>query len=41
MESWSPEDRYMTTRTKQDVVDLLRALEDPENGVLTWLSQQW
>ena len=38
---WAPSDRYVMERTQQEVNDLLQAMQDPREGVITWLSQQW
>lgn len=37
---WSEEARY-ERRTSREARDLLRAITDPQDGVLTWLQQSW
>lgn len=39
--NWSEESRYETGKGVQETKDLLRAIEDPEGGILPWLRQRW
>lgn len=41
--SWSEILRYnpIGTSTKTDVADIINALEDKKNGILTWLIKRW
>lgn len=39
--SWSTQDRYRSDRTREDVIAMLNAYENAEDGVLTWLINLW
>ncbi len=41
--TWSVADRYnpIGTDSKQEVDDILLALEDDEDGILTWIMKRW
>jgi len=40
--SWRSEDRYLlNSKSESEAHDMLEALRNVQEGVLTWLSQQW
>jgi len=41
--TWSEEFRYRPTGThsQKDVEDLIEAIENPNNGILTWIKKRW
>lgn len=41
--SWNESFRYLPvgSSSKSDIEDLINAIEDPENGVLTWIKKRW
>lgn len=41
--SWSEEFRYYPTgtNTRNNVQDLINAIENPNNGILTWIKRKW
>lgn len=40
---WKPDRRYNPsgTYTRQDALDLLNAVRDPDNGLLRWIAKYW
>jgi HEPN domain-containing protein len=38
---WSEQLRYQTGFTKSDAEDMLKAINDPQNGILKWLKKYW
>ena len=38
---WSEQLRYQTGFTKTDAEAMLRAINDPQNGILKWLKKYW
>jgi HEPN domain-containing protein len=41
VKQWSEQKRYSTRIAESDAKDLLSAISDPVNGVLTWLKKFW
>lgn len=41
MLQWKEDARYRTDLTKADATDLVIAVADSVNGVLTWLKKSW
>jgi HEPN domain-containing protein len=41
VKEWSEEKRYATGISENDAKDLLNAIDDPANGVFTWLKKFW
>jgi len=41
VKEWSEQRRYSTKIAESDATDLLNAVVDPVNGVLTWLKKLW
>ncbi|MGQ0545740.1 MAG: DNA-binding protein [Betaproteobacteria bacterium] len=41
VKDWSESKRYALTIVTQDATDLVAAVGDPANGVLTWVTQHW
>jgi hypothetical protein len=39
--SWNEHYRYETAISAQQAVDLIRAIEDPVDGILVWLQVHW
>jgi HEPN domain-containing protein len=38
---WSEQLRYKTGFTKNDAESMLKAINDPQNGILKWLKKYW
>ena len=38
---WSEQLRYQTGLTKSDAESMLKAINDPQNGILKWLKKYW
>jgi hypothetical protein len=38
---WSEQLRYQTGFTKKNAEDMLKAINDPQNGILKWLKKYW
>jgi len=41
VKEWSEQQRYVTKISAGDAKDLLSAISDPVDGVLTWLKKSW
>ena len=43
IQSWNEAFRYLPvgTRNKNEIEDLINAIEDPENGIFTWIKKRW
>ena len=39
--AWSEQSRYVVKVDHSDVAQIIHAIEDPVNGVLTWLKKYW
>lgn len=40
-EQWSEESRYEASREEQEAYDLIRAISDNEDGLLSWIKLHW
>lgn len=41
VKDWRPDVRYSTEKSKLDARDLIDAIENPNDGILQWLTQHW
>ena len=41
VQTWSENYRYQVSISRPVTENLIRAIEDPQNGVLTWLKRYW
>jgi HEPN domain-containing protein len=39
--AWSEQVRYETILSRKQAENLIKAIDDPQNGVLTWLKKHW